>query len=115
MRVLLVEDHEDTRELFATYLSSAGYTVETAITGLQAVDMALARPPDAVVLDGWALARHLRANEATKHAVIVACSARAFPDDEQKAKAAGCDAFVAKPCPPSELVAAVEQSIKSRR
>ena len=111
MRILLVEDHADTRELFITYLSTHGFTVDTAVTGLQAVDMATAAPPDAIVLDlqlpgmdGWAAARHLRANAATRDVPIVAVSAHAFPEDEARARDVGCDAFLAKPCLPTDLL-----------
>lgn len=122
MRVLLVEDHADTRELFITFLRSAGISVEHAVTGLQAVDLAVATPLDAVVLDlglpgmdGWAAARHLRSHPKTRHVAIVACSAHAFPDDERRAKEAGCDAFVAKPCLPSELLNALRRVLEERQ
>jgi two-component system, cell cycle response regulator DivK len=111
MRILLVEDHADTRELFVTYLSSHGLSVETAVTGLQAVDKAMASLPDVIVLDlqlpgmdGWAAARHLRENASTRHIPIVAVSAHAFPQDEARAEDAGCDVFIAKPCLPPDLL-----------
>jgi two-component system cell cycle response regulator DivK len=116
MRVLLVEDHADTRELFVTYFSSHGLTVETALTGLQAVDKAMSSPPDVVVLDlelpgmdGWAAARHLRQNASTRHIPIVAVSAHAFPEDEARAKDAGCDVFVTKPCLPPVLLEVIRR------
>jgi two-component system, cell cycle response regulator DivK len=116
MRVLLVEDHADTRELFATYLTALGLTVDKAVTGLQAVDMAMTHPPDVIVLDmglpgmdGWTAARHLRSNPKTTHVPIVGCSARAFPDDERRAKEAGCDVFLTKPCLPSDVLHAIHQ------
>ena len=126
MRVLLVEDHADTRDLFLTYLTAVGCKVEHALTGLQAIDMATTSPPDVIVLDlglpgldGWSAARHLRANPRTRNVPIVACSARAFPDDEGRAKEAGCDVFLAKPCVPSDVLAAIRRvtgwSPESRR
>lgn len=122
MRVLLVEDHTDTLELFVTFLEADGFTVETAITGRQAIDKATASPPDAIVLDlelpgmdGLAAARHLRADPRTKHIPIVACSAHAFPQDEAKAQDVGCDAFVVKPCLPTDIVAAVRRVLAARR
>jgi two-component system cell cycle response regulator DivK len=122
MRVLLVEDHADTRELFVTILSSQGFTVDTAITGLQAVDRATADPPDVIVLDlelpgvdGWAVARHIRGNSLTCETPIVAFTAHAFAEDEARAHAAGCDEFVAKPCTPMDLFAAIDRARDRRK
>ena len=121
MRVLLVEDHADTRELLVLFLSSHGLTVETAVTGLQAVDRATASPPDVIVLDlelpgmdGWAAARHLRTNPAMRHIPIVAMSAHAYPQDEARAHDSGCDTFVAKPCLPTDILEAI-QRLRPRR
>jgi CheY-like chemotaxis protein len=114
MRVLLVEDHDDSREMFATYLSAHGITVDAAVTGLQAIDLALSRLPDVIVLDlelpgmdGWVAARHLRANPLTKDVPILAVSGHAFPRHRERAQDAGCDAFLIKPCLPTELLRAV--------
>jgi two-component system, cell cycle response regulator DivK len=116
MRILLVEDHADTRELFVTYLSSQGLMVETAHTGLQAVDSAVASPPDVIVLDlqlpgmdGWTAARHLRANSVTRTIPIIALSAHAYPEHETRALAVGCDAFLPKPCFPPSLLELIER------
>jgi two-component system, cell cycle response regulator DivK len=122
MRVLLVEDHADTRELFVHFLSSNGFTVETAANGQQAVDQAAAAAPDVVVLDlqlpgmdGWTTARHLRAHPSTVHTPIVAVSAHAYEQDEARAHDVGCDAFVAKPCAPPDLLNAIQIACDRRR
>ena len=122
MRVLLVEDHADTRELFALILLSNGFTVDVAATGQQAVDQAAVSAPDVVVLDlqlpdmdGWSAARHLRAHPATMHTAIVAVSAHAYDQDEARAREVGCDAFVAKPCAPPELLSAIHVAFDRRR
>jgi two-component system cell cycle response regulator DivK len=122
MRVLLVEDHADTRELFVLFLSSHGFTVDTAATGSQAVDQAVVSVPDVVVLDlqlpgmdGWAAARHLRAHPATMLTPIVAVSAHAYAEDEARAQDVGCDAFVAKPCAPPDLLKAIRFACDRRR
>ena len=122
MRVLLVEDHADTRELFVLFLSSQGFTVETAASGLQAIDHAAAAAPDVVVLDlqlpgmdGWTTARHLRAHPATCRTPIVAMSAHAYEHDQARAHEVGCDAFVAKPCAPPELLNAIHVACERRR
>jgi CheY-like chemotaxis protein len=116
MRVLLVEDHADTREFFVAYLSSHGLTIDVAVTGLQAIEMAKSSPPDVIVLDlqlpgmdGWTAARHLRENASTRHIPIVAVSAHAYPQDEERARDVGCDAFVAKPCLPPDLLEVIRR------
>jgi two-component system, cell cycle response regulator DivK len=121
MRVLLVEDHADTRELLSTFLSTHGFRVETAMTGLQAVDVAVATVPDVILLDlelpgmdGWAAARHLKTHPVTSHIPIVAVSAHAYPQDEARADDVGCDAFVAKPCLPTDLLEAIGR-VRMRR
>ena len=116
MRVLLVEDHADTRELYTSYLSHQGFVVDTASTGLQAIDRAVAGQPDVIVLDlqlpgmdGWSAAQHLKANPATRHVWILAVSAHAFPHDEARARHMGCDAFLAKPFVPTDLIQAIRR------
>jgi two-component system cell cycle response regulator DivK len=122
MRVLLVEDHADTRELFVLFLSSHGFTVDTACDGSQAVDRAAVSVPDVVVLDmelpgmdGWVAARYLRAQPATRRTPIVAVSAHAYAEDEARAHDVGCDAFVAKPCDPPDLLRAIRFACDRRR
>jgi len=121
MHVLLVEDHADTRELLVTFLSTHGFRVQAAATGLQAVDVAVATLPDVIVLDlelpgmdGWAAARHLKAHPLTKHIPIVAVSAHAYPQDEARAEDVGCDGFVAKPCLPTDVLEAIGR-VRPRR
>jgi two-component system cell cycle response regulator DivK len=122
MRVLLVEDHADTRDMFVLFLSSHGFTVETAATGTQAVDQAALSVPDVVVLDlelpgmdGWAAARYLRSQPATSRTPMVAVSAHAYAEDEARAHDVGCDAFVAKPCAPPDLLKAIRFACDRRR
>jgi two-component system, cell cycle response regulator DivK len=122
MRVLLVEDHADTRDLFTMLLTAHGHEVRTAVTGLQAIDLALESPPDVVVLDlqmpgldGWAAARHLKGHPRTARVPIVALSARAFPEDEARAREVGCDRFVAKPCDPTRVLDAITRAHEERK
>jgi CheY-like chemotaxis protein len=122
MRVLLVEDHADTRELFVMLLSSQGFTVDTAVTGLQALDRVDATRPEVIVLDlqlpgvdGWAVARHVRANPLTCDIPIVAFTAHAFAEDEARARSIGCDEFMVKPCDPLELLAAIHRARARRK
>ncbi len=108
--VLVVEDYEDAREMYAAYLRLDGFRVEEAGDGAEAVRLAVALAPDAIVMDlslpvvdGFETIRRLRAEPGTHGIPIVALSgfAPAKTDD------AGWDAFVAKPCMPHELIGAV--------
>jgi CheY-like chemotaxis protein len=109
--ILVVEDFLDAREMYRDYLAFSGYRVETAADGQEAIEKARALQPDLIlmdlalpIVDGWEATRRLRADPATAHLKIVALTAHALAVEGHRAKAAGCDAFVAKPCLPQDLV-----------
>ena len=118
-RVLIVEDDDTTREMYAWSMRAAGWLVEEAANGEAALYAAALFEPDVIVmdlrlpvLDGIEATRRLKETELTRHIPIVACSAldRAAAD----AKNAGCSAFVPKPCPPEDLRALVESLARNR-
>lgn len=109
--ILLVEDFEDAREMYREYLEFSGFSVVTAVDGREAVTKAADVNPDLVlmdlslpILDGWEATRRLKNDPATSHLTIVALSAHALSLEGERAREAGCDGFIAKPCLPSELV-----------
>jgi CheY-like chemotaxis protein len=106
--VLVVDDDKDARTIYALYLRKKGCRVLTAADGLAAIVRALRHRPDVIVmdlamprLDGWAATRRLRARRATAETPIIALSAVAR--GREGAHAAGCNAFLAKPCLPELL------------
>jgi CheY-like chemotaxis protein len=108
--VLLAEDFEDTRDVYAFYLRREGFVVHELPDGDRVLPLALEVQPDVVVLDlalpdidGCSLAAALRAHPLTSQIPIVVLSAHAYPEDEQRAHDAGADAFLRKPCLPAEL------------
>ena len=110
-RILLVEDYEDAREMYRDYLEFSGFKVDTARDGHEALHKARTNPPDLVLmdlslpgLDGWEATRALKSDPATAHLPVVALSAHALAAEGDRARAAGCDGFIAKPCLPQELV-----------
>jgi two-component system, cell cycle response regulator DivK len=114
MLVLLVEDHDDSREAMAVYLAAHGIRVEAAVTGLQAITKAVEMNPDAIVMDlglpamdGWEAARRLKEAPETESIPIIALSAHALLADEERARRVGCDVYLRKPCAPNELLAAI--------
>jgi CheY-like chemotaxis protein len=109
--ILLVEDYDDAREMYRDYLEYAGFQVETARDGHEALVKARASNPDLILmdlslpgLDGWEATRMLKTDPATSHLIVVALSAHALSAEGDRARRAGCDGFIAKPCLPNELV-----------
>jgi two-component system cell cycle response regulator DivK len=115
-RVLLVDDYADAREMYAEYLKFAGFQVVEAANGLEALERALDESPDIILMDlslpamdGWEATRRLKADPRTAHILIVALTGHAVAGLAERARMAGCDAFVAKPCLPEDLVAEIRR------
>jgi two-component system, cell cycle response regulator DivK len=109
--VLLVEDYDDAREMYRDYLDFSGFRVETARDGREAIEKARSLLPDLILMDlslpgidGWEATSRLKADPVTSHIRIVALSAHALAAEGDRARRAGCDGFIAKPCLPHELV-----------
>ena len=109
--ILVVDDFDDAREMYSEYLEFAGFRVETAKNGAEALDCAFKQPPDLIlmdlslpVMDGWEASRRLKADQRTKAIPIVALTGHALAGYADGARRAGCDAFVTKPCLPEALV-----------
>ena len=119
--VLVVEDYQDAREMYAAYLQFSGYRVAEATNGLEAIEKALEVMPDIILMDlalpqvdGWEATRRLKADDRTKHIPIVALTGHALPGHSEGARQAGCDAFVTKPCLPDALVAEIQKMLAKR-
>jgi signal transduction histidine kinase/CheY-like chemotaxis protein len=100
--VLVVEDSPDNQDLIAKYLIKAGATVEVVDNGLMAMQKALSRHYDLVlmdiqmpVMDGLAATKKLRAEKYTKPIVII--TANAMKEDRDKCLGAGADDYLTKP------------------
>ena len=120
--VLVVEDYQDAREMYAAYLQFSGYEVAEAIDGVQAIEKTLELMPDIILMDlalprmdGWEATRRLKSDEKTRHIPIVALTGHALAGFAESARQAGCDAFVTKPCLPDALVAEIERMLAVRR
>jgi CheY-like chemotaxis protein len=118
-RILMVDDFHDNREMYAAYLRYAGFAVEEAVTGTEALEKAFASRPDLVVMDlslpgmdGWEATRRLKADPRTKHVPIVVVSGHALEGSVQSARAAGCDAFLRKPCLPQTLLTEIRKLLE---
>ena len=120
--VLVVEDDDNLRDLFSTELASAGFMVLEAADGATAIEKAMRFAPHAIVLDlmlpgvdGFKVARRLRADDRTANAAIVAFTALTSEKIREMARAAGCDAFMTKPVLPAALVGELVRLLASRR
>jgi len=103
-RILLVEDNEMNRDMLSRRLIKKGYEVEIAVDGQEGHDMAHQIMPDLILLDmslpimdGWEIARRLKANDDTKQIPIIALTAHAMAGDREKSLEAGCDDYDTKP------------------
>ena len=119
--VLVVEDYQDAREMYAAYLQFSGYRVAEATNGEEAIEKTLELLPDIILMDlalpkmdGWEATRRLKSDERTKHIPIVALTGHALAGHAEGARQAGCDSFVTKPCLPDALVAEIKKMLPER-
>ncbi len=117
--VLVVDDDTDGRELYATTLRSAGYAVEEAADGHEAVDKAFKHRPALILmdlllprLDGWEAIDWLKKNPMTSSIPIVVVTGDADPSHIARARAAGCEKVLLKPCAPKRLLAGIEEVLR---
>ena len=120
--ILVVDDYQDAREMYAEYLQFSGFRVAEARNGNEAVDQAFALRPDLILMDlslpgkdGWEATRELKADERTRHIPIVALTGHALAGASDGAKKAGCDSFVTKPCLPDDLVVEVRRMLSTAK
>jgi len=117
-KILLVEDNEMNRDMLSRRLMRRGYEVIMAEDGVAGVDMARADQPDLIlmdmslpIMDGWEATRRLKSSPDTELIPVVALTAHAMAGDEEKALAAGCDAYETKPVELPKLLAKMESLI----
>lgn len=115
-RILIVEDTEDNRQIMRDVLTSAGFDVVEAHDGLMAVSRAAEAKPDLIVMDiqlpvlnGYEATRLIRADPGLRHVPVIAVTSYALSGDEEKARAAGCNGYIAKPFSPRQLLAIVRE------
>ena len=104
MNVLLIEDNELNRDMLTRRLERKEFIVSCAEDGQSGIDMAKNEMPDIIlldlslpVIDGWNVARQLKADANTKDIPIIALTAHAMKGDRKKALDAGCDDYDTKP------------------
>jgi two-component system, cell cycle response regulator DivK len=115
--VLVVDDFADNREMYAKFLEFSGFRVAEAANGQEALDQAWGPVrPDLIVmdlslpgLDGWEATRRLKKDHRTKEVPVVAVTGHALSGSSDRAKEAGCDGYITKPCLPADLVSEIRR------
>lgn len=117
--VIVIEDDVDVRRIYSDCLRSKGWTVFTAAEGRSGLNKTIELTPDAVVLDlampvvdGWTVLKHVRESSLTAHIPVVVVSALSEARDD--AFAAGCDAYLMKPCAPDVVYLQVRALLRLR-
>jgi two-component system cell cycle response regulator DivK len=116
--ILVVEDQQDNRQIIRDLLSTLDYQLAEAENGAEALAAVAKQKPDLIlmdiqmpIMDGYEATRRIKADPATKGIPIIAVTSYALTGDEQKARDAGCDDYVAKPYSPRQLLAKVRQKL----
>lgn len=114
-KVLIIEDNEQNLYLLRFILEKHGYEVEAAQDGQEGIEKAMRVKPGLIlldvqlpVMDGYAVARHLRSNPDLVRTPIVAVTSYAMPGDREKALESGCTGYIEKPINPDTFMAQVE-------
>ena len=117
-RILVVEDQADNRQILNDLLTSAGYEIVHAENGEEALAAVAMERPDLILmdiqlplLDGYEVTRRIKADPALRTIPVIAVTSYALSDDEGKAKAAGCDAYVSKPYSTRALLAKIREYV----
>jgi len=114
--ILVIEDQEDNRRIMHDLFTSKGYEVIEAVNGIDGVAVAETYHPDLILLDiqlpgidGYEVTRRIKTNPEIQRIPIIVVTSYALSGDDVKAFEAGCDAYVAKPFSPRDLLAKVRE------
>ena len=114
--ILLIEDNEQNRYLATFLLEQRGHRVVAAVDGAAGIAAAAALQPDLILLDiqlprmdGYAVARALRAIESLRTTPIIAVTSYAMVGDREKSLAAGCTGYIEKPINPETFISEIER------
>ena len=121
IRILYVEDNEDNVYMLSQRLKKHGFEVLVASDGEEGIEIARRQRPDLILmdlglpsLDGWSAARLLKQASDTGSIPIIALSAHTMPGDRERALAAGCDEYDAKPVAFDRLLAKIRDLLHGR-
>lgn len=113
--VLVVEDNELNMRLFCDLLESFGYKTFQCRDGARAVEIARKEMPDLIIMDiqlpevsGLDITRWIKDDDSLRHIPVLAVTAFAMRDDEQRVRKAGCEGYLSKPIQIASFMRAVE-------
>ncbi len=114
--ILVVDDEEDIRFVLEARLTAAGFRVETAANGMEALSRIRSSPPDLIVLDlmlpgidGFGICGMVKRDQRFSRIPVVMLTARVQPNDRKTSARLGADAFVAKPFQAEELIGRIRE------
>lgn len=117
--VLLVDDVQDARDMYAEFFVNAGFRVAQAVDGEHALFKVRLLVPDVVVmdlampgLDGWDATHEMKAHSKTKNIPVIALTGHATEPELRRAEDAGADVVLTKPCTPDALLVAVRSVLQ---
>ncbi len=115
-RILVIEDQLDNRQILRDLLTSAEFEVIEAENGEDGVAAAVSQRPDLILmdiqlplLDGYEATRRIKADPTLRAIPIIVITSYALSGDDDKARAAGCDAYFSKPFSPRQLLAKIRE------
>ena len=118
--VLIVDDYDDNREMYAAYLEFSGLRVAQAVNGREALSKTHDLMPDLIVMDlslpgidGWQATRAIKHDPKTRDILVLALTGHALEGAAQGAKDAGCDHFLTKPCLPEDLFQEIQRMLRA--
>jgi two-component system cell cycle response regulator DivK len=119
--VLIVEDNDDNRLIYATYFRHAGYTVLEAVDGEAGLALARSASPDLIlmdgglpIIDGWTATRQLKADKATADVPVILLTAHVLGEHHTRSMSIGADAYLIKPADPKDVLCEIERLIGLR-
>lgn len=123
MRTILVaDDSAALRELISGLLIDNGFSVKTAVNGIDALEQAGQISPDLIILDvvmpeknGFQVCRSLKQEPTTQHIPVIICSTKDTQADHYWALKQGADAYIVKPFPENELIGTVKQLLRNSK
>lgn len=120
--ILHVEDNPSNRKVIQHILRRTAHRLIEAVNGQEGLEMAMKELPDLILLDiqlpklsGYEVARRLKADEKLKQIPIIAVTSYALSGDDHKAIEAGCDAYIAKPYKPVEILEGLAKFLGEER
>lgn len=118
-KILVADDKSDNRIIAKEALEAAGYEVTECADGMEVLERIKTDKPDLLFLDlsmpktdGWQVVRKIKEDSSHAHIPVIAFTAHAMEGDDKKAKDAGCDDYLSKPCLPKSIIEKADHWLK---